>query len=73
MISSQTYIYSQQHRLTSKKEKEKKMCPLVLRGSSKCPQCSADVSALISQCDEYRLLGEEKDRLFELVNILQTK
>ncbi|XP_075877747.1 coiled-coil domain-containing protein 13 [Nelusetta ayraudi] len=43
------------------------------RSPSKCPQCSADVSGLINQCDEFRLLSEEKDRLFELVNFLQTK
>lgn len=48
-------------------------CPRVCSTPSKCPQCSADVSGLISQCDEFRLLSEEKDRLFELVNILQTK
>lgn len=49
--------------------------PLVLRGlsSSKCPQCSADVSSLMTQCNEYRILCVEKDRLLELVHILQTK
>ncbi|XP_019122661.2 coiled-coil domain-containing protein 13 isoform X1 [Larimichthys crocea] len=39
----------------------------------KCPQCSADVSALMTQCNEYRALCVEKDRLFELVKVLQTK
>ncbi|XP_069367799.1 coiled-coil domain-containing protein 13 isoform X2 [Paralichthys olivaceus] len=42
-------------------------------GSSKCPQCSADVSALMTQCSEYKTLCVEKDRLSELVNVLQTK
>ncbi|XP_034468442.1 coiled-coil domain-containing protein 13 isoform X2 [Hippoglossus hippoglossus] len=42
-------------------------------GSSKCPQCSADVSALMTQCSEYKVLCVEKDRLSELVNVLQTK
>ncbi|XP_070775669.1 coiled-coil domain-containing protein 13 [Enoplosus armatus] len=41
--------------------------------SSKCPQCSADVSALMIQCSEYKILCTERDRLLELVNILQTK
>ncbi|XP_049930896.1 coiled-coil domain-containing protein 13 isoform X1 [Epinephelus moara] len=41
--------------------------------SSRCPQCSADVSALMTQCDEYKNICVEKDRLLELVNILQTK
>nr|XP_046263189.1 coiled-coil domain-containing protein 13 isoform X2 [Scatophagus argus] len=41
--------------------------------SSKCPQCSADVSALMTQCNEYRILCVEKDRLLELVNVLLTK
>ncbi|KAG8014232.1 Coiled-coil domain-containing protein 13 [Nibea albiflora] len=39
----------------------------------KCPQCSADVSALMTQCNEYRTVSMEKDRLFELVKVLQTK
>ncbi|KAF7656252.1 hypothetical protein LDENG_00044430 [Lucifuga dentata] len=42
-----------------------------------CPQCSADVNTLMSQCAEYKTLYQtacvEKDRLLELVNILQTK
>ncbi|XP_040000148.1 coiled-coil domain-containing protein 13 isoform X1 [Xiphias gladius] len=42
-------------------------------GPSKCPQCSADVSALMTQCSEYKILRVEKDRLLELVNVLQTK
>ncbi|XP_023259601.1 coiled-coil domain-containing protein 13 isoform X3 [Seriola lalandi dorsalis] len=42
-------------------------------GSSNCPQCSADVSALMTQCSEYKILCVERDRLLELVNILQTK
>ncbi|XP_051258068.1 coiled-coil domain-containing protein 13 isoform X2 [Dicentrarchus labrax] len=41
--------------------------------SSKCPQCSADVSALMTQCTEYKILSVEKDRLLELVNALQKK
>ncbi|XP_049453583.1 coiled-coil domain-containing protein 13 isoform X2 [Epinephelus fuscoguttatus] len=41
--------------------------------SSRCPQCSADVSALMTQCDEYKNICVEKDQLLELVNILQTK
>ncbi|XP_047444858.1 coiled-coil domain-containing protein 13 isoform X3 [Mugil cephalus] len=41
--------------------------------SSKCPQCSADVSALMTQCNEYKILCVEKDRLLELVKTLQTK
>ncbi|XP_044076117.1 coiled-coil domain-containing protein 13 isoform X2 [Siniperca chuatsi] len=41
--------------------------------SSKCPQCSADVGALMTQCNEYKILCTEKDRLLELVNVLQTK
>lgn len=46
----------------------------ILRSSStSCPQCSADVSALMTQCNEYKILSEEKDRLLERVNILQTK
>ncbi|XP_056247336.1 coiled-coil domain-containing protein 13 isoform X5 [Seriola aureovittata] len=42
-------------------------------GSSNCPQCSADVSALMTQCSEYKILCVERDRLLELVNILQIK
>ncbi|XP_028283713.1 coiled-coil domain-containing protein 13 [Parambassis ranga] len=41
--------------------------------SSKCPQCLADLSALMTQCDEYTILSAEKDRLVELVKVLQTK
>ncbi|XP_026169681.1 coiled-coil domain-containing protein 13 isoform X2 [Mastacembelus armatus] len=40
---------------------------------SKCPKCSADVSALMTQCNEYKILCVEKDRLLELVNVLQRK
>ncbi|XP_076600248.1 coiled-coil domain-containing protein 13 isoform X2 [Chaetodon auriga] len=40
---------------------------------SKCPQCSADVSAVMTHSNEYRILCVEKDRLLELVNALQTK
>ncbi|XP_018531851.1 coiled-coil domain-containing protein 13 isoform X1 [Lates calcarifer] len=42
-------------------------------GSSQCPQCSADVSSLMTQCNEYKILCVEKDRLLELVDILQRK
>ncbi|XP_056247333.1 coiled-coil domain-containing protein 13 isoform X2 [Seriola aureovittata] len=35
-------------------------------GSSNCPQCSADVSALMTQCSEYKILCVERDRLLEL-------
>ncbi|KAM7379476.1 hypothetical protein PAMP_005023 [Pampus punctatissimus] len=41
--------------------------------SSKCPQCLADVSSLMTQCNEYKILCMEKDRLLEQVKILQTK
>ncbi|XP_024863742.1 coiled-coil domain-containing protein 13 [Kryptolebias marmoratus] len=41
--------------------------------SSKCPQCSADMSALMTQSSEYKILSVEKDRLLELVQVLQTK
>ncbi|XP_041805813.1 coiled-coil domain-containing protein 13 [Chelmon rostratus] len=41
--------------------------------SSKCPQCSADVSTLMTRSNEYRILRVEKDRLLEPVNVLQTK
>ncbi|XP_029309962.1 coiled-coil domain-containing protein 13 [Cottoperca gobio] len=41
--------------------------------SSKCPQGSADVSALMTQCNEYKNFCEEKDRLHEIVDIIQTK
>lgn len=43
------------------------------RSSSNCPQCSADVSALMTQSSEYNTLSVEKDRLLELVQVLQTK
>lgn len=39
----------------------------------KCPHCSADVSELVTQCNQYRILCEERDKLLELVHILQTK
>ncbi|XP_071347859.1 coiled-coil domain-containing protein 13 isoform X2 [Trachinotus anak] len=42
-------------------------------GSSNCPKCSADVSALMTQCSEYKIICVERDRLCELVNVLQTK
>ncbi|CAK6957596.1 coiled-coil domain-containing protein 13 [Scomber scombrus] len=41
--------------------------------SSKCPQCLADVSSQMTQCNEYKIICMEKDRLLEQVNILQTK
>ncbi|KAM9349906.1 coiled-coil domain-containing protein 13 [Symphorus nematophorus] len=41
--------------------------------SLKCPQCSADVSTLMTQCNECRVLRLDNDRLLELVNDLQTK
>ncbi|XP_068557516.1 coiled-coil domain-containing protein 13 [Cebidichthys violaceus] len=41
--------------------------------SSRCPHCSADVSALMTQCNEYKLLCGENDRLLEMVQFLQTK
>ncbi|XP_054452482.1 coiled-coil domain-containing protein 13 [Anoplopoma fimbria] len=41
--------------------------------SSRCPHCSADVSALMTQCNEYKLLCLDKDRLLEMVHVLQTK
>ncbi|XP_014890165.1 coiled-coil domain-containing protein 13 [Poecilia latipinna] len=40
---------------------------------SKCPGCSADVSALITQSSAYKVLSVEKDRLLELVKLLQIK
>ncbi|XP_037537277.1 coiled-coil domain-containing protein 13, partial [Nematolebias whitei] len=43
------------------------------RSSSNCPQCSADVSALMTQSSEYKSLSVEKDRLLELVQVLQIK
>uniref|UniRef100_UPI003AAF95E8 coiled-coil domain-containing protein 13 n=1 Tax=Centroberyx gerrardi TaxID=166262 RepID=UPI003AAF95E8 len=46
-------------------------------GPSKCSRCSAEVKMLMTQCAEYKTLYQaasvEKDRLLELVNILQTK
>ncbi|XP_035994209.1 coiled-coil domain-containing protein 13 isoform X2 [Fundulus heteroclitus] len=44
-----------------------------IKSPSKCPQCSADVSALIPQSSAYKVLSVEKDRLLELVNVLQIK
>ncbi|KAM4557367.1 coiled-coil domain-containing protein 13 [Fundulus diaphanus] len=44
-----------------------------IKSPSKCPQCSADVSALIPQSSVYKVLSVEKDRLLELVNVLQIK
>ncbi|XP_069548048.1 coiled-coil domain-containing protein 13 [Brachyistius frenatus] len=38
--------------------------------SSKCLQCSSDVSALMTQCSEYNM---ESHRLLELVKVLQTR
>ncbi|XP_029381190.1 coiled-coil domain-containing protein 13 isoform X2 [Echeneis naucrates] len=46
---------------------------LKIPGSSNCPQCSADVSALMTQSSEYKILCVERDRLLELVNVLQTR
>ncbi|PWA25133.1 hypothetical protein CCH79_00005414 [Gambusia affinis] len=40
---------------------------------SKCPGCSADVSGLITQSSAYKILSVEKDRLLELVKLLQIK
>ncbi|KAM4605251.1 coiled-coil domain-containing protein 13 [Polymixia lowei] len=46
-------------------------------GSLKCTHCSADMTALMSQCNEYKTLYQaacvEKDRLLELVAVLQAK
>ncbi|CAF98428.1 unnamed protein product [Tetraodon nigroviridis] len=39
----------------------------------KCPHCSSDVSELVTQCNQYRILCEERDKLLELIHILQTK
>ncbi|XP_038157548.1 coiled-coil domain-containing protein 13 isoform X1 [Cyprinodon tularosa] len=44
-----------------------------IKSDSKCPQCSADVSALITQTSTYKTLNMEKDRLLELVEVLQIK
>ncbi|KAM6920014.1 coiled-coil domain-containing protein 13 [Lycodopsis pacificus] len=41
--------------------------------SSRCPHCSADVSALMTQCTEYKVLCRENARLLEMVQVLQTK
>ncbi|XP_031721307.1 coiled-coil domain-containing protein 13 [Anarrhichthys ocellatus] len=41
--------------------------------SSRCPHCSADVSSLMTQCNEYKLLCGQNDRLLEMVQVLQTK
>uniref|UniRef100_A0A1A7Z1X6 Coiled-coil domain containing 13 n=1 Tax=Iconisemion striatum TaxID=60296 RepID=A0A1A7Z1X6_9TELE len=41
--------------------------------SLSCPQCSADVSLLMTQSDEYKILSSEKDRLLEMVQVLQIK
>nr|XP_054597265.1 coiled-coil domain-containing protein 13 isoform X1 [Nothobranchius furzeri] len=38
-----------------------------------CPHCSADVSLLMTQSDEYKILSVEKDRLLEMVQDLQMK
>ncbi|XP_014836413.1 PREDICTED: coiled-coil domain-containing protein 13 [Poecilia mexicana] len=40
---------------------------------SKCPGCSADVSALIAQSSAYKVLSVEKNRFLELVKLLQIK
>ncbi|KAK2895157.1 coiled-coil domain-containing protein 13 isoform X2 [Channa argus] len=39
--------------------------------SPKCPQCSADVSELMTQSKEYKLLCAEKDRLLEQISIME--
>ncbi|KAK5612363.1 hypothetical protein CRENBAI_013199 [Crenichthys baileyi] len=44
-----------------------------IKSPTKCPQCSADVGALISQSSAYKILSLEKDRLLELVKVLQIK
>ncbi|MED6251387.1 hypothetical protein ATANTOWER_030047 [Ataeniobius toweri] len=44
-----------------------------IKSPTKCPQCSADVGALISQSSVYKILSLEKDRLLELVKVLQIK
>uniref|UniRef100_A0A087Y2X1 Coiled-coil domain containing 13 n=1 Tax=Poecilia formosa TaxID=48698 RepID=A0A087Y2X1_POEFO len=44
-----------------------------LKSHSKCPGCSADVSALITQSSAYKVLSVEKNRLLELVKLLQIK
>ncbi|KAK9538601.1 hypothetical protein VZT92_003763 [Zoarces viviparus] len=41
--------------------------------SSRCPHCSADVSALMTQCNEYKVLCGENARLLETVQVLQIK
>ncbi|KAM3604339.1 uncharacterized protein V6R79_009675 [Siganus canaliculatus] len=37
----------------------------------KCPQCSTDVSALMTQCTDYKMLLVDRDRLFEQNSNLQ--
>ncbi|KAK7944484.1 hypothetical protein WMY93_000212 [Mugilogobius chulae] len=41
--------------------------------ASKCPKCSADVSSLVLHSAEYKALCVEKDRLLEMIQILQTR
>ncbi|KAM6919239.1 coiled-coil domain-containing protein 13 [Xenentodon cancila] len=41
--------------------------------SSTCLQCSADMSGLTTQSNEYKILTVERDRLLELVKVLQRK
>ncbi|MEQ2231234.1 hypothetical protein ILYODFUR_037393 [Ilyodon furcidens] len=44
-----------------------------IKSPTKCTQCSADVGALISQSSVYKILSLEKDKLLELVKVLQIK
>ncbi|XP_078790360.1 coiled-coil domain-containing protein 13 isoform X4 [Oryzias latipes] len=41
--------------------------------SSKCPRCSADVGEWLTQTSEYRVLSVERDRLLQVVDVLQKK
>ncbi|RVE61729.1 hypothetical protein OJAV_G00176280 [Oryzias javanicus] len=43
------------------------------RSSLKCPRCSADVGEWLTQTSEYRVLSVERDRLLQLVEVLQKK
>ncbi|XP_024129245.1 coiled-coil domain-containing protein 13 [Oryzias melastigma] len=44
-----------------------------IRSSLKCPRCSADVGEWLTQTSEYRVLSVERDRLLQLVEVLQKK
>ncbi|KAK2822537.1 hypothetical protein Q5P01_022602 [Channa striata] len=41
--------------------------------SQNCPQCSADVSALMTQSKEYKILCVERDRLLEQISTMEKK